>query len=135
MPWQNRATSSMPSLELGRLVLSDLFGPRQDFTRYEWAPFRPGVEISRIYGGGAGDPEGGPAAALLRYAPGAHVPGHDHTGFEHIIVLQGSQQDERGTYAAGSCMIHARGTGHNVASEEGCVVLALWYSPVAFREP
>jgi anti-sigma factor ChrR (cupin superfamily) len=119
----------MPSPEAPRLVLSDLFGPEQDFSRYAWEPFRPGVDIARLYGDG----QRGPAAALLRYAPGAHVPPHDHTGFEHIIVLSGSQRDERGTYPAGSCLIHAEGTAHSVMSEEGCVVLALWYAPVAFR--
>lgn len=87
------------------------------------------MEIARIYGDG----KEGPAAALLRYAPGAEVPPHAHTGFEHIVVLKGSQRDERGTYGAGSCLIHAEGTQHAVASPEGCVVLALWYSPVAFR--
>lgn len=112
-----------------RILLRDLFGPAQDFAGYAWEPFREGVEIARIYGDGTS----GPAAALLRYAPGAQVPPHGHTGFEHILVLQGSQRDERGTYGPGSCLIHGEGTAHSVASPEGCVVLAFWYSPVAFR--
>jgi anti-sigma factor ChrR (cupin superfamily) len=113
----------------GRIVLPALFGPEQDFSSYDWEPFHEGVEIARIYGDGGN----GPAAALLRYAPGAHVPPHDHTGLEHIVVLTGSQRDERGSYRAGSVLIHTEGTGHSVASDDGCVVLALWYSPVAFR--
>jgi anti-sigma factor ChrR (cupin superfamily) len=118
----------MPSFEQ-RILLRELFGPAQDFSSYAWEAFRPGVEIARIYGDG----ESGPAAALLRYAPGAEVPPHVHTGFEHIVVLSGSQRDERGAYAAGSVVIHAEGSEHSVSSPEGCVVLALWYSPVAFR--
>jgi anti-sigma factor ChrR (cupin superfamily) len=122
----------MPSPDaspLKRILLTELFGPEQDFSRYAWEPFRAGVEIARIYGDGSS----GPAAALLRYAPGAEIPAHEHTGFEHIIVLSGNQRDDRGTYGAGSCLIHADGTQHRVSSPEGCVVLALWYSPVAFR--
>jgi anti-sigma factor ChrR (cupin superfamily) len=122
----------MPSFEedaRGRILLRDLFGLRQDFSSYAWEAFRPGVEIARIYGDG----KSGPAAALLRYAPGAQVPPHAHTGFEHIVVLAGSQRDERGVYSAGSVLIHGAGTEHTVVSPEGCVVLAFWYSPVAFR--
>jgi anti-sigma factor ChrR (cupin superfamily) len=122
----------MPSpepTETQRILLQDLFGPAQDFSAYAWEPFREGIEIARIYGEG----NVGPAAALLRYAPGAEVPPHAHTGFEHIVVLRGSQRDERGTYGPGSCLIHAEGTHHAVTSPDGCVVLAFWYSPVAFR--
>jgi anti-sigma factor ChrR (cupin superfamily) len=112
-----------------RILLSGLFGPNQDFSAYPWQPFRPGVEIARIYGEGSS----GPAAALLRYAPGARVPSHDHGGYEHIVVLQGSQTDDRGTYGAGSCLIHAPGSSHAIVSDSGCVVLAIWNAPVVFR--
>jgi anti-sigma factor ChrR (cupin superfamily) len=119
----------MPSAEHGRILLRGLFGAEQDFSRYEFEPFRDGVEIARIYGDG----RSGPAAALLRYAPGAVVPAHDHPGYEHIFVLSGSQRDDHGTYGPGSCLIHEPGTHHSVASADGCIVLALWYSPVVFR--
>lgn len=93
-----------------------------------WAPLRPGVEIARIYGDG----ERGASAAFLRYAAGASVPLHEHPGLEHILVLEGSQSDEHGSYGAGSCLIHAPGSRHSVRSEEGCLVLALWAEPVVF---
>jgi len=115
-----------------RIVLGNLFGPTQDFSRLAWEPFHPGIEIVRIYGGPDSATPNGPSAALLRYAPGASVPHHAHTGYEHIVVLQGSQRDERGSYTQGTCLIHAEGTGHTVASDEGCVVLAVWQAPVAF---
>jgi anti-sigma factor ChrR (cupin superfamily) len=117
-------------MSLARILLTDLFGPDQDFARYPWQPFRPGVEIHRIYGDG----ERGPAAALLRYAPGARIPRHEHRAHEHIIVLAGAQSDEDGVYPVGSCLIHTEGSSHNVASADGCVVLAFWYEPVAFLE-
>ena len=112
-----------------RIVLRDLFGERQDFSAFAWEPFRPGVEIARIYGDG----KSGPAAALLRYAPGARVPLHDHFDYEHIIVLRGAQSDDHGRYGAGSVLIHGDETSHAVMSEEGCVVLAIWNTPIRFR--
>jgi anti-sigma factor ChrR (cupin superfamily) len=115
-----------------RIVLRDLFGPRQNFSALPWQPFHPGVEVMRLYGGPDSAEPNGPAAALLRYAPGANIPHHAHTGYEHIVVLQGSQRDQRGTYDAGTCLIHGPDTGHTVASDDGCVVLAVWLSPVRF---
>lgn len=112
-----------------RQVLYDLFGAAQDFTRLPWQPFRPGIEIVRLYGDGGA----GPAAALLRYAPGACLPEHEHADYEQILVLRGSQRDEHGHYPVGTCLIHGPGTSHRVASDEGCVVLATWHAPVAFR--
>jgi predicted ChrR family anti-sigma factor len=113
-----------------RIVLRDLFGPGQDFSRFEWQPFRAGVEAVRLYGG---EP-GAPTAALLRYAPGASIPRHHHTGYEHIVVLQGSQRDEHAAYGTGSCLIHGSETAHSVASDEGCIVLAIWQAPVRFED-
>jgi anti-sigma factor ChrR (cupin superfamily) len=111
-----------------RIARSRLFGPAQDFADYPWQPFSPGVEIARLYGTG----EHGPAAALLRYAPGAAVPRHAHVDYEHILVLAGSQRDERGLYEAGTLLVHGAGTSHAVASDHGCVVLAIWNAPVLF---
>jgi anti-sigma factor ChrR (cupin superfamily) len=112
----------------GSVLLAHLFSPAQDFSTQPWQPFRPGVDIVRLYGDG----EHGPSAALLRYAAGASVPAHEHTGYEHIIVLSGAQRDQSATYAAGSCAIHAPGSTHAVHSDDGCVVLAIWESPVRF---
>jgi anti-sigma factor ChrR (cupin superfamily) len=111
-----------------RLVLSGLFGANQDFSGYAWRPFRPGIEIARLYGTG----DSGPSAALLRYAAGARLTAHAHADYEHIFVLAGAQHDEHGVYPAGTCCIHAPGSGHTVSSEAGCVVLAIWNAPVVF---
>jgi anti-sigma factor ChrR (cupin superfamily) len=90
-----------------------------------FAPFRDGVEICRLR---ADDP----AVALLRYAPGAAVPRHMHTGLETILVLEGAQSDERGHYPAGTLVLNPTGTEHSVWSEGGCVVLIQWERPVRF---
>ena len=108
------------------LAIPDLLARAGD-GRLLWQPFRDGIEISRLY-----DLPDGPAAALLRYAPGATVPPHRHTGYEHLYILAGSQRDERGHYPAGTLVINPPGSTHAVASPEGCLVLAIWERPVAF---
>jgi anti-sigma factor ChrR (cupin superfamily) len=90
---------------------------------YAFQPFREGVEIYPIC-------EGEPAVALLRYAAGARVPRHRHSGLETILVLDGAQSDERGRYPAGSFLINPEGSCHSVWSDVGCVVLIQWDRPV-----
>jgi anti-sigma factor ChrR (cupin superfamily) len=94
----------------------------------DWQPLRPGVEAFWLHRDG---PDA-PAAALLRYQPGATVPPHEHAGAEHILVLAGAQQDADGEYAAGTLVLNPKGTRHSVASPQGCVVLAIWERPVRF---
>jgi anti-sigma factor ChrR (cupin superfamily) len=110
------------------LVISELSSRvlRPDFA---WTPYRPGVNIHRLYGDG----DRGPSAALLQYAPGASIPRHSHQGYEHIFILHGTQVDLRGTHAAGTLVINAPGSSHEVESPGGCVVLVIWERPVAFR--
>lgn len=107
------------------LVFNDLWSLAERVDTIPWQPFRPGVDIHRLYGDTTG-----PSAALLRYQPGAQVPHHDHTGYEHIIVLAGSQHDERGTYPTGTVVINPPGSHHAVASSDGCLVLIIWEKPV-----
>ncbi|MCE7030583.1 cupin domain-containing protein [Jiella avicenniae] len=104
-------------------VYSGLLGADPAAARFE--PFRDGVEIARL--SGAGD---GGETALLRYAPGASVPMHEHTGLETILVLAGSQSDDHGTYRAGDLVLNQPGSRHRVWSEEGCLVLISWAAPV-----
>jgi anti-sigma factor ChrR (cupin superfamily) len=95
---------------------------------YRFEPFREGIEICVLY------EKSDATLALLRYLPGAQVPLHRHTGLETVIVLEGSQSDERGLYPQGSCVLNPSGFQHSVRSEQGCVVLVHWVSPVEFVE-
>jgi len=112
------------------VILKDLLSLADHADTLAWQPFRPGVDIYRIYGDG----QQGPAAALLRYQPGSRVPEHEHTGFEHIFVLSGSQTDRNGEHRAGTLVVNPPGTRHDVVSEGGCLVLAIWERPVAILE-
>lgn len=95
-----------------------------------WEPFRPGIDVRWLYC----SEDGGPAAALLRYQPGARTPLHEHLGYEQIIVLDGAQSDHRGHYAAGTLVINPPGSIHAVTSASGCVVLITWERRVRFLE-
>ena len=95
----------------------------RDYAAFAFEPFREGVEICHLR-------RSDPAVALLRYAPGASVPRHRHTGLETILVLEGTQSDERGQYETGSLVLNPAGSEHSVWSDPGCVVLIQWERPV-----
>ncbi len=93
-----------------------------------WKPFHDGVGIHFLYGDG----KSGPSAALVRFSPGGRIPQHEHTGYEHIFILSGSQSDETARIEAGTLVINPPGTSHSVVSEEGCIVMAIYEKPVRF---
>lgn len=93
----------------------------------EFEYFRDGVDICRLV---TGEPE----LALLRYQPGSSVPRHLHLGMETILVLEGSQSDERGLYGRGALVVNPEGSIHSVWSDEGCVILIQWTKPVKILE-
>jgi anti-sigma factor ChrR (cupin superfamily) len=96
-----------------------------------WTPWREGVEICRLYGDG----ESGASAALLRYAPHAEVPQHEHQGYEHVFILAGAQEDAAGVYRAGTMVVNPPGSRHQVRAPEGCTVLIVWERPVTLLPP
>src|SRR3954452_16475632 len=89
-----RAASSAgprPSAASSKPSMPDLLIPTLLAGGWRELPFtdsRPAIRIHRIYGDGAAA-----AAALLWYEPGASAPLHEHTGYEHILVLEGEQED------------------------------------------
>lgn len=111
------------------IVMTDIMDMAARADTLDWQAFRDGVELFQIYGVMGAD---GPSACLLRFQPGAKVPRHAHTGYEHIIVLAGGQTDDRGTYEAGTVLISPPGTDHAIVSEHGCIVLAIYQAPVSF---
>lgn len=117
--------ASPPVLELTRLF--DIVN-HQD--RYHWEPFRENVDIHRLYGDGSG----GPAAALLRYRETAPIPPHIHEGYEHILVLCGTQEDDHGLIGPGTLRVHPPGTTHRGTGFAGCIVLAIYEKPVRFLD-
>src|SRR5260221_3673865 len=112
--WPGSSQKSLVIASLGKIL--DTLGTSG------WESLHPGVHFHWLYRDG----EHGAAAAVIRFEPGARVPAHEHCGFEHIFVLQGSQTDENGKLNSGGLMVHAPGTRHSIFSEEGCLVLAIY---------
>lgn len=110
------------------LVLPGLFDPEQCIAQRDWQPLAEGVFISTLYETG----DYSSRAALLHYLPGAQVASHQHAGFEHILILQGSQFDGDAMYEAGTLVIHKPDTRHTLYSPEGCIALGIWEKPVQF---
>lgn len=123
-------TEPAPPLEFSFLELQGLFDIAANQQNVDWQPFREGVDAHRLYGDGVT----GPTAALLRFREQARIPKHVHEGYEHILVLSGSQTDEHGTITPGTLRIHPPGTSHRITSEAGCIVLAIYEKPVRFLE-
>lgn len=110
------------------LVWRDFLTADLDDPGLVWQNFREGVDIVPLHG----DATQGCSCALLRYQPGAVIPRHVHMGMEFLLILRGSQTDDRGSYSAGSFLINPATSSHGIVSEEGCVVLAIWEKPVRF---
>lgn len=113
------------------LKITDLFQISGWHQKLAWQPFSRGVDIHRLYGDG----RSGPTAALLRFQPGGRVALHEHVGYEHILVLAGSQVDENSRAEAGMLIVNPPGTSHSILSEAGCLVLAIYEKPVRFLAP
>lgn len=96
-------------------------------------PGREGVLIHKLYDT-SDTGEGGPAAALVRYEPGAKVKKHIHPGYELIFVLQGELINDAGRHPAGTLEVCPPDSGHALASEKGCTFLVVWEQPVRLAE-
>jgi anti-sigma factor ChrR (cupin superfamily) len=119
----------MPALTVP-MVISNLMKQVDELRNKDgdWKPFRPGVTAHWLYDEG----KGGAACVLLRYEAGARVALHEHLGYEHMLVLEGDQFDEAGSYPAGSFVIHPPGTRHSPGSVGGCIALLIYEKAVRF---
>jgi anti-sigma factor ChrR (cupin superfamily) len=112
-------------------ALHQVFDP-QSIAALDWKPYgadgRRNVMIHRLYD--ARHNGSGPAAALLKYAPGASVPTHLHVGYELILVLEGELINDAGRHGPGTLEICPPGSTHALASDKGCTFLVVWEQPV-----
>ena len=69
---------------------------RIDITTGAFTPVSPGVSKQALYRFGDQDTH------LTRFAPGATAEHHIHVGGEEVFVIEGTWQDDRGTYPAGT---------------------------------
>jgi anti-sigma factor ChrR (cupin superfamily) len=125
---EHPVTSDFPNQPF---FLKNIFNITEWQDELKWEPFGEKVEICWVHR----CDEGGPSTAFIRFQPGGKVSLHQHSGFEHIIVLAGSQADQNGLLNTGGLMIHPPGTRHSIHSDEGCIVLAIYEKRVSFVEP
>ncbi|MGH1447487.1 MAG: cupin domain-containing protein [Cognatishimia sp.] len=60
--------------------------------------------------------------ALVRWAPGTVFNPHRHWGGEEVFVVEGTFQDEHGTYPAGTWIRSPHLSEHKPWSDEGCLI-------------
>lgn len=111
-----------------RVQLMDLLavprGPIEPAS-YEWSEIGPGLKLHVL----SEDPARGVRRCLVWGKPGASTPRHGHSGDEVILVLEGSLQDDRGSYAPGDICRSRAGDVHQeqVAGEVDCVCFVVYY--------
>jgi anti-sigma factor ChrR (cupin superfamily) len=70
--------------------------------------------------------------ALMRWAPGARLPLHEHAALEQTYVLSGSFSDHSGTCHAGQYVWRRQGSRHDAWTDEGALMLAFFLKPNTF---
>jgi anti-sigma factor ChrR (cupin superfamily) len=102
----------------------------------EWQQTRfPGCEAKTLLF----DRKSGLMTALMRFAPGAVLPDHEHVNIEQSYVLEGSLVDKEGpvagmTAAAGEFIWREPGSRHAAWCPDGALVLAMFQVPNKFFE-
>lgn len=102
-----------------------------DVGELPWEQTRfPGVETKTLFI----DKQTGSVTALIKMAPGARLPDHEHPLAEQSLVLEGVLADDDGTCAAGNFVWRPAGSRHEAWSPEGCLVLGIFQVPNKFFE-
>ena len=96
----------------------------------EWQKTRfPGCEAKTLLF----DPNTGLVTALMRFAPGAILPDHEHVKIEQTYVLEGTLMCPEGECKAGQFVWRPAGSRHHAwAGPKGGVFLAMFQVPNKF---
>jgi anti-sigma factor ChrR (cupin superfamily) len=82
------------------------------------------------------DPKTGMLTALMRMAPGAKLPDHEHVRIEQTYVLEGTLLCPEGECKAGQFVWRPAGSRHHAwAGPKGGVFLAMFQVPNKFFQP
>ncbi len=100
-----------------------------DVDKLPWTQMRfPGVEAKVLMENKAT----GMSTVLMRWAPGARLPEHEHVAIEQTYVLEGSFADHDGVCRAGQYVWRRPGSRHAAWTDEGCLMLAIFQKPNKF---
>ena len=85
------------------------------------------------------DRDSGLVTVLMRFAPGATLPDHEHVKIEQTYVIEGSLVDKEGpeaglTVSKGEFVWRPAGSRHAAWCPEGCQLLATFQVPNKFFE-
>jgi anti-sigma factor ChrR (cupin superfamily) len=82
------------------------------------------------------DRDSGVVTALMKFAPGAKLPDHEHVLIEQTYVLEGSLVCGEGECKAGEFVWRPAGSRHEAwAGPQGGLMLAIFQIPNRFYEP
>jgi len=100
-----------------------------DVDKVPWIKTRfPGVETKMLMENKAT----GMSTQLMRWAPGARLPKHEHVAIEQTYVISGSFADHAGVCRAGQYVWRREGSRHDAWTDEGCLMLAVFLKPNTF---
>ena len=92
----------------------------------------PGVEAKTLLV----DRDTGVVTSLMKFAPGARLPDHEHMLIEQTYVLEGSLVCHEGVCRAGEFVWRPAGSRHEAwAGPEGGLMLGMFQIPNRFFEP
>jgi quercetin dioxygenase-like cupin family protein len=99
---------------------------------WEKSVYYPGVETKVL----VVDRSSGLLTMLIKMAPGAKLPDHEHVQIEQTYVLQGSLVCGEGVCAAGDFVWRPAGSRHEAwAGPEGGLMLGMFQIPNRFHKP
>lgn len=100
-----------------------------DVDHLAWESTRfDGIEVKRLLE----DKSSGLLTTLVRMAPGARLPDHEHVAIEQTWVLEGSLADEEGEAATGSFVWRPAGNRHSAYAPNGALLLSVFLKPNRF---
>ena len=121
------AKSNIP----GEDNLGDLASRFVDVAKLPWkATPAKGIEMKILLH----DEATGLMTALLRWAPGAALPLHEHVEIEQTYIISGHLVDDEGEVTAGNFVWRPKGSRHVARSPKGALMLAIFLRPNLFLE-
>jgi anti-sigma factor ChrR (cupin superfamily) len=117
-----------PSLR-GAAALAPLASRYVTVDSLPWLATRfPGVDFKILIE----DPATGGSTQLVRFAPGASLPLHEHVEVEQSYILSGSLVDNEGEATVGNFVWRPAGSRHVATAPNGCLLLAIFQRPNRF---
>ena len=88
----------------------------------------PGIEFKTLLI----DPQTGMLTSLVRLAPGATLPDHEHVQIEQTYVLEGRLLDYHGEVTSGNFVWRPAGSRHAAHAPDGALLIGIFMKPNRF---